>query len=115
MPLKSQAQRAWMHIHHPKMADRWEKETPKGKLPKHVGEAGLPEYFGMNEGPGGSVDVAMDIELFIRILEWAREEAQTDVQVHDLAERAEQLTAKHGEVTMEHYEELVMGMEEPEK
>lgn len=39
MPLKSQAQRAWMHIHHPKMADRWEKHTPKGaKLPKHVGE-----------------------------------------------------------------------------
>lgn len=39
MPLKSQAQRAWMHIHHPKMAKRWEKHTPKGKLPKHVGEA----------------------------------------------------------------------------
>lgn len=41
MPLKSQAQRAWMHIHHPKMAARWEKHTPKGKLPKHVGEANM--------------------------------------------------------------------------
>ena len=37
MPFVSQAQRAWMHIHHPEMAKRWEKETPKGKkLPKRV-------------------------------------------------------------------------------
>lgn len=44
MPLKSQAQRAWMHIHHPKMADEWEKHTPKGKkLPQHVEEAVIPD------------------------------------------------------------------------
>lgn len=37
MPLKSQAQRKWMHATHPDMAKRWEKETPKGKkLPKKV-------------------------------------------------------------------------------
>lgn len=37
MPFKSQAQRAYMHIHHPRIADRWEDHTPKGKkLPKHV-------------------------------------------------------------------------------
>lgn len=37
MPFVSQNQRAFMHIHHPKIADRWEEHTPKGKkLPKHV-------------------------------------------------------------------------------
>lgn len=37
MPFKSQAQRAFMHIHHPRIADRWEDHTPKGKkLPQHV-------------------------------------------------------------------------------
>lgn len=37
MPFKSQAQRAWMHATKPKMAQKWEKETPKGKkLPKRV-------------------------------------------------------------------------------
>lgn len=37
MPFKSQAQRKWMHAQHPEMAERWEKETPKGKaLPKKV-------------------------------------------------------------------------------
>ena len=37
MPMKSQAQRAYMHANMPAMAARWEKETPKGKpLPKKV-------------------------------------------------------------------------------
>ena len=37
MPFKSKKQRAWMHANKPKMAKKWEKETPKGaKLPKKV-------------------------------------------------------------------------------
>ena len=36
MPFKSQAQRGWMYSNEPEMAKRWEKETPKGKLPGHV-------------------------------------------------------------------------------
>lgn len=35
MPMKSQAQRAWMHANKPEMAKEWEAHTPKGKkLPK---------------------------------------------------------------------------------
>jgi hypothetical protein len=52
MPMKSQAQRAFLHIHHPDIADRWEKETPKGKkLPKHVGESApsMSSVFGEAE------------------------------------------------------------------
>lgn len=37
MPMKSQAQRAYLHIHNPKVAAEFERATPKGKkLPKHV-------------------------------------------------------------------------------
>lgn len=36
MPFLSQAQRKWMYANHPEMARRWEKETPKKKLPKKV-------------------------------------------------------------------------------
>lgn len=37
MPIKSQAQRAFLHAAYPKMAKEWEKHTPKGKsLPKKV-------------------------------------------------------------------------------
>lgn len=37
MPFKSKSQRAWMHANKPKMAEKWESETPAGKrLPKKV-------------------------------------------------------------------------------
>jgi hypothetical protein len=37
MPWKSKAQAAFMHIHHPEIAKRWDEHTPKGtKLPEHV-------------------------------------------------------------------------------
>lgn len=35
--MRSQAQRAWMHANKPKMAEKFEKHTPKGKkLPERV-------------------------------------------------------------------------------
>ena len=41
VPFKSQAQRKWMYANEPKMAERWEKETPKGKkLKKKVKKNG---------------------------------------------------------------------------
>jgi len=36
VPFKSQAQRKFMYAKHPKMAQEWEKETPKKKLPAKV-------------------------------------------------------------------------------
>jgi hypothetical protein len=37
MPFKSEAQRKWMYANDPKMAEKWEGETPKSKkLPKKV-------------------------------------------------------------------------------
>lgn len=37
MPFKSQAQRGYMYVHHPKIAKEFESATPKGKkLPYHV-------------------------------------------------------------------------------
>lgn len=52
MPFKSQQQRKYMYSQHPQIANRWEKETPKGKkLPKKV-----------EEGPGYDNQVG---EIFI--------------------------------------------------
>ena len=36
MPFKSQAQRKLFHATMPETAKKWEKETPKGKLPEKV-------------------------------------------------------------------------------
>ena len=33
MPFKSESQKKWMYANKPKMAKRWQKETPKKKLP----------------------------------------------------------------------------------
>lgn len=41
MPMKSEAQRKRMRANDPEMAKRWEKETPKGKLPKKVAKKKL--------------------------------------------------------------------------
>ena len=39
MPFKSKAQRKWMHMNKPKMAEKWEDHTPKGnKLPEKKGK-----------------------------------------------------------------------------
>lgn len=38
MPFKSQKQRSFMYSQHPEIAKRWEKETPKKKLPEKVGK-----------------------------------------------------------------------------
>lgn len=38
--MRSRAQRSYLWIHHPEIARRWEKVTPKGKkLPEHVKKA----------------------------------------------------------------------------
>ena len=57
MPLKSQAQRKWMWANHPEMARRWEKETPKGRLPakkgkpvKHPGFRGASKQIATRQG-----------------------------------------------------------------
>jgi len=36
-PMRSEAQRRWMHANKPEMAKEWEEHTPEGaQLPEHV-------------------------------------------------------------------------------
>lgn len=37
MPMRSRAQRKWMHANKPELAKRWEAETPAKPLPKRLG------------------------------------------------------------------------------
>ena len=56
--------------------------------------------------------VTLDIPLFIRLLEYAREDAQSDVDLHDLAERAISLGLDGKTLTMDQYSSLMGGDEE---
>jgi hypothetical protein len=48
--------------------------------------------------------IEMSVPLFIRVLEWAREEAKTDVEVHELVER---ILAKNKCLATEDYNSIV--------
>lgn len=50
--------------------------------------------------------VQLDVPLFIRLLELAREEIKGDADIHDLAQRAIELS-KNGPIDMSSYDELV--------
>lgn len=55
--------------------------------------------------------ITMDVPLFIRALEFAKEDAQTDMDLHDFAEKAIELSKEHDVITMDSYNTLV-GSEE---
>jgi hypothetical protein len=54
----------------------------------------------------------MDVPLFIRILEYSREDAQEDMDLHDLTEKAIEATKQQGILQMDDYDMLV-GSKEP--
>lgn len=63
------------------------------------------------EGPSqeeNPIDIiSVDVPLFIRMLEFAREDASTDMDLHDLAEKAIKMSSKGEPLTMMHYDELI--------
>ena len=51
--------------------------------------------------------IAMDVPLFIRMLEYAREDAETDMDLHDVTERAIEATKLRGLLSMEDYNDII--------
>jgi len=51
--------------------------------------------------------ITMDVPLFIRLLEYAREDAQTDMDLHNIAENAIKLGLDGETLTMKNYNQLV--------
>lgn len=51
--------------------------------------------------------VAMDVPLLIRSLEWSREDAKNDMQLHRFAEKALTAQRKAKPLTMRQYNKLV--------
>jgi len=55
--------------------------------------------------------ITMDVPLFIRALEYAKEDAQEDMDLHDFAERAIAATKEQGILQMDDYDMLIGGKE----
>ena len=56
--------------------------------------------------------VTLDIPLFIRLLEYAREDAKTDMDLHNVAEKANAVSETGKTLTMVDYDSLVAGNSE---
>jgi hypothetical protein len=56
--------------------------------------------------------ITMDIPLFLRMLEYAREDAKQDLDLHDVTEKANKLGKERGILQMDDYEEIVGATEE---
>jgi hypothetical protein len=51
--------------------------------------------------------ITVDVPLFIRLLEYAREDAKTDMDLHNVAEKAIELSSTGGTLTMTDYDQIV--------
>ena len=56
--------------------------------------------------------ITMDIPLFLRMLEYAREDAEQDLDLHDVTEKANKLGKERGILQTDDYEEIVGTTEE---
>ena len=65
------------------------------------------------EMPADEIDtVTLDIPLMIRLLEYAREDAETDMDLHNVAEQLITLSKEIGTLTMDHYDSIMGSPEE---
>ena len=55
--------------------------------------------------------ISVDVPLFIRLLEYAREDAQTDMDLHDVAENIISLAASGKTLTMADYDSIIGSQE----
>ncbi len=84
------------------LESKYEYEKEKGG---DRGDDTMPDDLMEEENP---VDIiSMDVPLFIRMLEFAREDASTDMDLHDLAQKAIKMSSEGEPLTMMHYDELV--------
>jgi len=82
---------------------------------KEVEEPSLYEEVGA-DGEENPIDsITMDVPLFIRMLEFAREDASTDMDLHNVAEKATAMSAEGEILSMDNYEDLVGAETETEE
>ena len=55
--------------------------------------------------------ISVDVPLFIRLLEYAREDAQTDMDLHDVTEKIISLSTSGKTLTMDDYSSIIGSQE----
>lgn len=63
----------------------------------------------MNEEGNPTDKIQMDVPLFLRMMEYAKEDAKTDMDLHKVTERAIELMQQHDYLCMDNYDEIING------
>jgi len=73
----------------------------------------IKEFFSQPIPGEDAIDtISMDVPLFLRMLEYAKEDAQEDVDLHDVTQRATELSKAKPFLSMEDYNEIVAAPQE---
>jgi hypothetical protein len=71
----------------------------------------VQEFFSKPIGEATKEDptdiIAMDVPLFLRMLEWAKEDAAEDIDLHEVTERAIEAVKLRGLLSMDDYNDLI--------
>ena len=73
------------------MVDIDDKDAPKADAPKS----------------GDDFTISMDESLFMRLMEYAREEVKNDIQLHKMVSAIEELMGSNDRLSMDHYVQIV--------
>lgn len=87
-----------------KFTGYWKAKDPAPAGKKMVGSESID-----NEEANPTDKVTMDVPLFLRMMEYAKEDAKTDMDLHDVTERAIALMKEHEYLCMDNYNDLVGG------
>jgi len=89
------------------------KELVKNALMKKPETINSKQFISEREDEKNNPEdtINMDVPLFIRMLEYAREDASTDIDLHDVAKKAIGLSSEGKILTMDDYDTIVGEME----
>jgi hypothetical protein len=81
----------------------------KSELKQYIKELYSSNEETVNEEFNPADKIMMDVPLFIRLLEYAREDAKTDMDLHNVTEKAISLSTEDKILTMSDYNSIVGG------
>ena len=110
-PIQQEEQRPNMDFIRSLMLDipvqAYRPEIPQMNIEKML-EAQLDAQVSKTERSNDPTDVVtMDVPLLIRLLEYAREDAKTDMDLHDVTENLIKYSKLHDVLSMEQYDKIV--------
>lgn len=108
---KIESPKGLIYFHHAPMSDGIHMYDENGKRTLEETEIIDSKQYISEREENPEDKITMDVPLFIRMLEYAREDASTDVDLHDVAEKAIGLSSEDKVLTMADYEFIVGGTE----